>query len=53
MSRNELVKYIKNKTYESDWEKQVSNQSINEVNVDDLKEYLLKAKKAKRIMSLS
>lgn len=49
MSRNELIKYIKNKTYESDWEKQVSDQNINKVNIEDLKGYILKAKKVKRI----
>ena len=49
MDIKELVKYIKNKTNESNWEKQVSDKSIDKVNVEDLKEYLIKAKKAKRI----
>ena len=49
MDAKELVKYIKNKTNESNWETQVSDQNINSINVEYLKKYFSNAKKAKRI----
>lgn len=49
MSSNELVKYIKNKITDIEWEKQESIYEINKINSKELKKFIDKAKKVKRI----
>lgn len=49
MSSNELVKYIKNKSNNGEWEKQISKFDISNVNSNEIKQYIAKAKKVKRL----
>lgn len=49
MSRNELLKLAKDSIVDDNWEKQLSKYNLSKVDSDELKKYILKAKKAKRI----
>ena len=49
MSRNEFIKLAKESVVDDNWEKQISKYDLKNINSNELKKYISKAKKVKRI----